>query len=95
MQGHGIGRLAPEDVLGEADLGAGEPGCPWHRLVSEYAGSGHFEAHVEELDDRGPEPLQVIDRPLPQLLVVLKSQTALAREPLLIAHDPGALDLFG
>ncbi len=63
--------LIAEDVLGVADHGAGEPLRPGHLAAAEHTRLRLLEPHVEELDDRGPEVLDVLHRPPPEVLVSL------------------------
>ncbi len=71
--------LAAKHVLGVVQARPREPPRPRHRLRGR-AGQNplvpHRRLHVEELPDRRPERLDVVDRPLPQLPI---GQIALAQ----------------
>ena len=82
--------LVTEGVLCVVQRRAGEPGRAGHLVRAEDLLVRRLGADAEVLPDRGPELLDVVDRPLPQLGVVL-GQAALARE----ARDLCALDAFG
>ena len=80
QSGRGI-ILAPEDVLGVAQPRPGEPLGPGHLQTAEHALAGDREPDVEERDDRRPEPLDVVDRPSPQIAVAVE-----ANAPGLLRH---------
>jgi len=87
--------LAAEDVLGEADTRAREPLRSGHRAVSQHLLATLGEADLEELGDRGPEPVQVSDRPLPELVVAVKRQPAVLTQPLRVADQGRTLHPLG
>jgi hypothetical protein len=72
--------LAAEQVVGVADVGAGEPLGARHRPRAEHAVVAALDA--EELPHRAPEALEVVHGPPPQRLVGVEA--ALAHEP---GHD--------
>jgi hypothetical protein len=63
--------LAAEQVLGVAHLRAWEPLGARHRPRAEHAVVCSLDA--EEVPHGAPEALEVVDRPLPQLVVVVDS----------------------
>ena len=95
QHGHGrriaiaAGAQVAEHVLGVVQLRALEPARPRHLTRAEHALIGPGEAHAREVPDRGPEVLELIDRPLPQLAVVGKGAAAALPGP---AHEARHLD---
>src|SRR4051812_20463639 len=81
---------AAQGVLGEAQHGAGEPDCTGHRPGGQRAGRGYRALYVEELPDRGPEAVKIVDRPRPKGLVRIEGAPAMLREPAHVARDVGA-----
>ena len=86
--GHGVGVLVAEDVLGVGQARSGEPLRPGHLPRAEHLVGRRVEADLEEVADRLPEPLQVIDGPLPQGVVVV----GVVADALRVAGQRGALD---
>ncbi len=87
-----VGRVA-EDVLGVAEPRAGVPLGARHRAAPEHPGSQRVEADAEELDQRGPEALDVVDRPPPQLGVVAEAEPVRLLEPAAVARQRRPVDL--
>ena len=88
--GHRVVVAIAEEVLGVGQARAREPLRAGHLAPPEHALVRLGGLHVEELPDRGPEALEVVDRPAPQLVVVALA-TDLARE----AGDRGVLGAVG
>src|ERR1019366_4164922 len=61
-----------------------------HRALSQDSGTALAEAHLEELDQRGPELLEFVHRPVPQLGVIGELQSPLMVQPAHIAHQRAA-----
>jgi hypothetical protein len=74
-----------ERVLGVVQACSLEPSGTRHAAVGEDGVERRVGAHAGELPQRGPEPLQVRDRPAPQVLVGVEREAALAFEP---AQEP-------
>ncbi len=75
-----------EDVLGVVEPRAGEPLGAGHLALGEDRRRLAVGLDVEEVPDRPPERVEVVDRPAPQLLVAREPQAALGLEP---AHELG------
>ena len=75
---HGIRILAAEQVLGVVEPRAREPLGARHLARRQHAVVAPRDA--EEVPDRGPEALQVLDRPAPQLVIALVA---------VLAHEAG------
>ena len=83
--------VAPaEEVLGVGQPRPREPLRARHLAPAEHALVGLGGLDVEELPDRAPEALEVVDRPPPQLVVV-----ALAPDRAREAGDRRALGALG
>ena len=81
MQDRGLGVvLAGEDVLGVVEAGAREPLGAGHLAAAEGALDLAVGLDAEEVPDRGPEGLEVGDRPAPELVVAVEAQSALGRQ---------------
>jgi hypothetical protein len=78
--------LAAERMLGVVHPRAGEPLGAGHAAVAQHRVVGAVNG--EKVPDRGPEALQVLDRPRPQLVVVPEVLV----EPAHVARHRGALD---
>ena len=90
--GHPVGVLVgPQRVLGVVQARAGEPLGAGHLARAEHALVGRVRAHAEEVPDRAPEALEVVDRPSPQRVVVREVVPALVAQPVQIAPDLGRL----
>ena len=61
------------------------PLCPRHRRIGQDCVAGGIEADLEELDDRAPERVQLVDRPLPEFFIVGKAKSVLALKPEIFA----------
>ena len=59
----------PQCVFGVVEPGPGEPGGPGHGPIGEDFGVGLVGDDVEEVPDRTPEPVEVADRPVPQIVI--------------------------
>ena len=91
-----LGGLAGEQVLGVVEPGAGEPIGARHLVAREHRPVRRRGANREEVPDRGPELLEVADRPAPERVVVAaESQSALGLEPAHVAGHVRALDRLG
>jgi hypothetical protein len=88
--GHRVVVARAEEVLGVGQPRPREPLRAGHLAPSEHALVRLGGLHVEELPDRGPEALEVVDRPAPQLVVV-----ALATDRAREAGDGRVLDALG
>jgi hypothetical protein len=92
--GQGLDRLV--------DIGTSEPdahpvkgvvgGGTRHGPVGEYGAGRGGGLDVEELPERAPESLQVADRPLPQLLVVVHSDAMASPQPSSERRQVGSVD---
>ena len=90
--GHPVGVLVgPQRVLGVVQPRAGEPLGAGHLARAEHALVGRVRAHAEEVPDRAPEALEVVDRPSPQRVVVGEVAPALVAQPVQVAPDLGRL----
>src|SRR5262249_32595133 len=78
---------AAEDVLRIAELSAREPPGPWHLVRGEHALIRHARLDLEELPDRRPEILELVDRPLPEVVIALEADAARLVEPFAVARD--------
>ncbi len=87
--------LAGEDVLRVIDLRAGEPPGAGHLVAREDALGLAIRLHVEELPDRGPEPLEVVDRPPPERVVAVEGESPLGLEPAHVFGHARSLDQLG
>jgi hypothetical protein len=99
---HAVVGLAAEGVLGVVELRAAEPHGARHRAVGEHLVVAARDAEV--VPDRGPEGLELLDRPAVQLLIgleaalerahVLRHQRVLdelrRRVPQLLPHGPAS-----
>ena len=83
--------VVADQVLGEVQPCAREPRRARHRVVREDGLVRRVRLHLEELPDRRPERRQVVDRPAPQLVVLLEHEPALPLEPGEVAPDLGRL----
>jgi hypothetical protein len=68
-QRDGVVVLAAEDVLGVAERDVREPPRAGHVARGQHGRRVAVGRDAEEVPDRRPEPLDVLDRPAPQLLV--------------------------
>src|SRR5206468_233965 len=82
--------LAAEKMSGVVEPRSGEPFCARHRRRPEHAVIWGVGADPEELPDRRPEALEILNRPSPQLIVRAKLTAVLAREPGHVPSDLGA-----
>src|SRR4029078_3648178 len=73
--------VAAEHVLRVVQPRAGAPLRARHRAGAEDALVRHARPDPEEVPQRGPEALEVGDRPLPELVVAREVEAALAPEP--------------
>ena len=87
--------LAGEDVLGVVEAGAGEPLGARHPAAAEGALVVTVGLNAEEVPDRGPEGLEVVYRPAPELVVVGEAQAALGLQPAHVLAQARALDQLG
>lgn len=71
----------PQRVLGVVEQRAAEPLGPRHHPLHEHRRALAVVGDLEELPDRGPEALQVVDRPAPQVLVVAQVEVAVRAQP--------------
>src|SRR3954449_5740704 len=78
---------ATEDELRVAEPRARKPPGSGHLARAEHALVGLARLDLEELPDRRPEVLELVDRPLPQVGVVLEREPARLVEPLAVARD--------
>src|SRR5206468_1173610 len=78
---------AAEDVLCIAEARTRKPPGSRHLARGEHALVRLARVDLEELPDRGPEVLELVDRPLPQGCVVLESEPARLVDPLSVARD--------
>ena len=68
-------------MLGVIEARAGEPSGAGHRGVLQRSARCRGRADVEVLPDRRPEAAEVLDRPLPRVVVALERETPLPLEP--------------
>ena len=87
--------VAPEHVLGVVQAGAGEPLRTGHLPRAEDPLVWRPGPDLEELPERAPEPLEVIDRPAPELVVAGMIDPAGVAEPLEVAPELGLLANVG
>ncbi len=73
--------LVCEHVLGVVDQRTREPLRAGHRAAAEHARRRASEPQIEVLDDRGPERVDVLHRPAPQVLVALEPQSVRLLHP--------------
>ncbi len=95
QHGHVGVALAAEDVLGVVELGPREPLGAGHHALRQDLRVGGRGLDLEEVPDRGPELLQLGDRPLPQRRVVGERSPALGLEPAHVAGHRRPLDALG
>src|SRR3954453_18510723 len=86
---------AAEDVLRIAEPCAREPMGSRHLASGEHALVRLARLDLEELPDRRPELLELVDRPLPQLGVAIEAEPAYLVEPLAVARDRRGRDPLG
>src|SRR3954471_2703620 len=81
--------LAAEDVLGVVQLRAGEPLRAGHRALGEHPLVRLRRLHLEEVPDRGPEVVELFDRPAPQRVVVVRVDVdaAIVVQPARVARE--------
>jgi hypothetical protein len=85
--------VATQRQLGMVEGRPREPARPRHASL----GQGRTRdrpTDLEELPDRGPEPVQVVHRPAPQLLVGPEPQPSPLAQPAQVAGDVRPLDPF-
>src|SRR5439155_24734604 len=78
---------AAEDVLCIAEARTRKPPGSRHLARGEHALVRLARVDLEQLPDRRPELLELVDRPLPQGCVVLESEPARLVDPLSVARD--------
>src|SRR5436305_9654315 len=83
---------AAEDVLRVAEARTRKPLGSRHLARGEHTLVRLARVDLEELPDRGPELLQLVDRPLPQVGVVLEREPPRLVEPVPVARDRGGGD---
>ena len=83
--------VAAQRQLGVVEGRPREPAGPGHAPLGQGR-AGRRPADLEELPDRGPEPVQVVHRPAPQLVVGCEPQPSPVAQPVQVAGDDGALD---
>ena len=88
----GLRVAVAERVLGVVERRAREPFRSGHRPAPEHALVRRGGAHVEELPDRRPERLELVDRPVPELVVALGLDPVSLGEPACVAGERRALD---
>ncbi len=81
--------VEPDHVLGVVERRAREPFRAWHRTRAEHPLGRRVRADLEEVPDRAPEALEVLDRPVPELLVVREVVPALVAQEVHVAAEPG------
>src|SRR5699024_4597065 len=69
--GEGVIKAGSQCVFGVVEPGPGEPGGPGHGPVGEDFVVGLVGDDVEEVPDRTPEPVEIADRPLPQIVIAV------------------------
>ena len=89
---HLAGIAVAEQVLGKVQLAAGEPLRARHRAVGEDLVVRLRCLNFEVVPDRGPEVLELVHRPAPELVVVRELSPALGREPAHVAGHLRSLD---
>ncbi len=85
----------PQHVVGVVQGRAREPLRTGHASLAQHLVVGPGRADAAVVPDRGPEGLDLVDRPLPQRLVVGELQAALARQPFAITGQPGTRHALG
>ena len=83
--------VGADQVLGEVEARAREPGRARHRIGRQRRRVRGVRLDLEEVPDRRPERGQVRDRPVLQVLVRGEREPALALEPGEVATDLGRL----
>jgi hypothetical protein len=81
-------------VLGVVQLGPDKPLGAWHLARSEHPPVRLRGLDAAVLPDSGPEPFEVCNRPLPELVIVLEREIPLGLQPLHVVGDPGVLLAF-
>ena len=93
--GHVVVGAAAEDVLRVAEPRTREPLGSRHLASGEHALVRLARLDLEELPDRRPELLELVDRPLPEVGVVAEGEPACLVEPLPVARDRRGGDPLG
>src|SRR2546423_14158507 len=83
---------ASEDMLRVAQACAREPFRAGHLPPGEHALVRLARLDLEELPDRAPEILELVDRPPPKVGITLELKAARLVEPLAVAGDRGGRD---
>src|SRR5579864_1574487 len=86
---------AAQRVLRIVDLRPGKPGRTGKPAIGEHAGIRVVRPDIEELPDRGPEPLQIGHRPAPQLFVGVERPPPPGFAPGEVLRDGGARATLG
>src|SRR5919108_529647 len=81
----------PQRQLGVVEAGAGEPAGAWHGALGQRRARCRA-ADLEELPDRRPEAVQVVNGPAPGLVVGAELQAAALGQPAQVAGHGGPLD---
>jgi hypothetical protein len=89
------GLPAGQQVLRVVQLGSREPLRAGHLSLREHLLVVLRAAHTEELPDGRPEVLDLLDRPLPELLIVVERPTATLAGPAHEARHVGARAFVG
>src|SRR4029077_17135880 len=76
-----------KDVRRVAQPCTREPLRAGHLAAREHPFVRLTRVHLAELPDRGPEILEPVDRPLPEVAVVLEIEAARLVQPLAVARD--------
>ena len=84
-------RVVADQVLGEVEARAREPGGRRHALGRDHGGIRGVRLDSREVPDRRPEARQVVDGPALELVVGREFEAALALEPADVAPDLGRL----
>ncbi len=88
--------VAPaEDVLRVGQPRAGEPVGAGHLTAPQHPLVRALRLDLEEVPDRGPEGLDVVDRPLPEIVVAVEVHPPLRGQPPGVGGQRGPLDGLG
>jgi len=91
QQGRALIGCAPPDMRDEIQARIRKPHRTRHVAARQHTRTRRRRFDCKEVPDRGPERLEIGDRPRTQTLVVAKNATTLVREP---AHEPGQFGRF-
>ena len=87
-QAGGVGRHdMAQHLTRVVNLRALEPPGPRHAARAEHVGKGCRRLHLTKVPGTAPERLQITDRPAPQRVIAVKTQTVVLGQPVLVQAD--------